>query len=227
MENVALKTVLFMGSARDVLPPWGGDKRLGDRVLKYVMSVLNERTITYGGQVATHSVTVLDPVEIFGPGGAMEGDGHLTTPHHFLKTGTNPKWDELRDVIRAADCYVILSPEYNHSLPPALTSLLGHFGGSNFAFKPSGIVTYSAGPWAGMRAAMAARPILSELGCIPVSALAGFPAAQDMFDENGAPKDPKNRLLNQLPGVLTQLEWMALAMKNMRDTAGLPGAAPH
>ena len=59
-------------------------------------------------------------------------------------------------------------------------------------------------------------------GCIPISKLTGFPAAQDMFDESGAPKDPAHRMLGQLPKQLTELEWMAVAMKKQRDAYGLP-----
>jgi hypothetical protein len=43
---------------------------------------------------------------------------------------------------------VVVSPEYNHSVPPALSNTLAHFGGSLFAFKPSAVVTYSSGGWA-------------------------------------------------------------------------------
>ena len=34
MSAITLKTVVFLGSARNVVPPWGGCARLGDRVLK-------------------------------------------------------------------------------------------------------------------------------------------------------------------------------------------------
>ena len=44
----------------------------------------------------------------------------------------------------------------------------------------------------------------------------------DLFDEEGAPKDPEARMLKQLPAMVGELEWMALAMKKMRDSAGLP-----
>ena len=47
-SKVALKTVVFMGSARNVVPPWGGEARLGDRVLKHVLSVLKARDEAYG-----------------------------------------------------------------------------------------------------------------------------------------------------------------------------------
>ena len=60
-----------------------------------------------------------------------------------------------------------------------------HFGSSLFSFKPSCIVSYSAGQWGGTRAAHALRPILSELGCIPVSAMIHIPCAQDVLDELG------------------------------------------
>jgi hypothetical protein len=73
-----------------------------------------------------------------------------------------------------------------------------------------------------MRCAVAARPFLSELGCIPVSALCGFPCATDLFNEDGSPKDPEARMLKQLPKMMSQLEWTAVAMKNMRETNGLP-----
>ena len=43
-----LSTVVFVGSARDVVPPWGGDSRLGDRVLKHVLAALGERKSTFG-----------------------------------------------------------------------------------------------------------------------------------------------------------------------------------
>mmetsp|Transcript_129710 Transcript_129710/g.361265 ORF Transcript_129710/g.361265 Transcript_129710/m.361265 type:complete len:248 (+) Transcript_129710:35-778(+) len=222
MSSTALKTIVFMGSARNVVAPWGGDSRVGDRVLKHVRATLEGRSQTFGNQTASHQVTVLDPLEIFGEGGAMEGDGHLATPHHFLPPGSKPKWDEIQQTIKAADCYVIVTAEYNHTMPPALTSLMSHFGGSNYRCKPSAIVSYSPSPWGGMRAAMAARPFLSELGCIPVSKLTGYPTVTDLFDESGTPKDPEHRMLKQLPAMLEELEWMALAMKSMRDSAGLP-----
>jgi len=211
-----------MGSAKTVVPPWGGEPRLGDRVLKHTVKTLKERATQFGDTIVKHEITIMDPVEIFGEGGAMEGDGQLSTPHFFLAKGTKPKWDEMAQQIKDADAIVVVTAEINHSLPPGLTSLMGHFGGSNFTCKPSCTVTYSPAPWGGMRAAMAARPFLSELGCIPVSKLAAFPGPAEMFDEEGAAKDPAHRMLKQLPAMLGELEWMAIAMKRMKDFAGLP-----
>ena len=130
----------------------------------------------------------------------------------------------------------------------------------------AGIVTYSPGPFAGMRAAMAIQVseffpmhftaillhdrknyhqliyfacrcsmsssssytidlssllplkiMCHELGCLPVSKLCGLPSPSDLLEADGTPKDANHRLLvEQLPELLTQLEWMAVAMKNQR-----------
>jgi chromate reductase, NAD(P)H dehydrogenase (quinone) len=125
--------------------------------------------------------------------------------------------DEMAQTIAAADCFLVVTPEYNHSVPPALSSMMGHFGGSLYANKPSGIITYSAGPFGGTRAAMALRPLLSELGCLPVSKLACFPFPDTYLDSDGVVSDPNNRMLKQLPELLSQLEWWAVAASNQRE----------
>lgn len=57
-----------------------------------------------------------------------------------------PEWMvDAEKEIKSADAFVIVTPEYNHSLPPALTNMLDHFGSSVYSWKPSGIVCYSAG----------------------------------------------------------------------------------
>ena len=52
------------GSARNVVPPWGGDSRLGDRVMKHVLSVLKDRKASLAGEQITHDVTVYDPLQV-------------------------------------------------------------------------------------------------------------------------------------------------------------------
>jgi len=191
-------------------------------VLKHVVTTLKGRSTVLGGDEVKHDVTVYDPIQVFGSGGALEGDGHLSTPHFFLKAGTSAKMDEMAATIKASHSIVVVTAEYNHTMPPALTSLMGHFGGSNFKLKPSAIVSYSPGPWGGMRAAMSARPFLSELGCLPVAKLTGYSMPADLFNEDGTPKDPAHRMLKQLPAMLGELEWMAVAMMKMRQSAGEP-----
>jgi len=220
--SITLKTVVFLGSARNVVPPWGGDARLGDRVLAWVKSSLASRKAKLGETNITHQIRVVDPIEAFDPDGALSHSGGELRAPTFMTDPSElpPAARELQEAIRGADCYLIVSPEYNHSIPPALSSVMGHFGGSNYKCKPSGIVTYSPGPFAGMRAAMAIQIMCHELGCLPVSKLCGLPTVSAFLEVDGTPKDPEERMLNQLPELLTQLEWMAVAMKNQREKFG-------
>jgi len=219
-QSATFKTVIFMGSAKDIIPPWGGPSRLGNGLLEWAKSEISKRS----AEGITHEVTVYDPIEIFGKGGALESSGaEIRTPHHFIESGKAPEGMEvMAKTIQEADCYLVITPEYNHSLPPALSGLMGHFAGSNYAYKPSGIITYSPGPYGGARAAVALRPFLSELGCLPVSTMACFSMVGDIFEEDGSVKDENNRQLKQLDGLLKELEWWAVACANQRDASGMP-----
>jgi chromate reductase len=212
-----------MGSARTITPQWGGDSRLGDRVLKWIKTVLSTRQATLGSDSIKHDVYVVDPLEVFSPNGALSGftGAELRAPVFFMNSDDVPQLTkELGEKIRQADCYLIVSPEYNHSIPPALSSIMGHFGGSNYKCKPSGIVTYSPSPFAGMRAAMAIQIMCHELGCLPVSKLCGIPTVSDLLEVDGTPKNADDRMLKQLPDLLEQLEWMAVAMATQREKTG-------
>ncbi len=110
----------------------------------------------------------------------------------------------------------MVSSEYNHSMSPALAHLLNHFGASLFALKPSAIVTYSAGQWGGARAAMGMRGFLSELGCLPVSAMAHLPKAQEALGEDGAWTLDAEKWDGYVGRTLGQLEWWAEAALRQR-----------
>ena len=83
--------------------------------------------------------------------------------------------ERLAGLIKAADGFIIVSGEYNHSIPPALSNLLDHFLEEYF-WRPSAIVCYSAGPFGGVRAAMQLRAMLCELGTPSIPSL--LPDAQ-------------------------------------------------
>ena len=76
-------------------------------------------------------------------------------------------------------------------------------------------MTYSAGHWGGARAGVALRPFLSELGCLPVSAMLQLRGAWKAFDEDGRLLDPF--LEKQADRMLDQLEWTAHALRNHRE----------
>ena len=141
-------------------------------------------------------------------------------PHFAYAQGKAPEpFETLAEAISAADGYVMVSPEYNHSMSPALAHLLNHFGSSLFSYKPSVIATYSAGQWGGARAAVNMRTYLSELGCLPVSAMIHVPRAHDVLDELGEYLDGANgdAWAAYFDRAFAQLTWWATAAKIHRS----------
>ena len=63
---------------------------------------------------------------------------------------------EISQKLNDCDAFVVTCAEYNHSIPPALSNLMSYFG-DEYVKKPSGILCYSMGPFAGVRAAMQLR----------------------------------------------------------------------
>ena len=198
--------LVFLGSARDSLPP--RPARLGLRVARALMVQLQNR----GSQAV-----LVDPLDI--------DLGRTFKPHFAYAKGAAPAaLDTLAGQIERADGYVMVSPEYNHAMSPALSHLLNHFGSSLFSYKPSVIATYSAGQWGGVRAAVGMRGLLSELGCLPVSAMIHVPKAQDVFAEDGSFHDgvAADNWSDYMTRATTQLDWWARAARHQRGIDDSP-----
>ena len=200
-----MKFLIFLGTVRDSRPP--KPSRLGLRVARACLDVLQT------GQ-GDHEFELIDPLDY--------PTGEVFKPQFAYAESEMPEGlAALAEKIRKADGYVMVSPEYNHSMSPALSNLLNHFGSSLFAYKPSAIVTYSAGQWGGLRAAVGMRTFLSELGCLPVSAMAHVPKAQDVFDEQGNTQEgeDKDAWYGYFGRTFSQLIWWAEATAEHRYKA--------
>jgi len=199
-----MKYLVFLGSVRDSTPP--KPARLGERVAKACVNYLQQ-------SFENAEVELIDPLDY-----SLDG---VFKPHFSYHEKKVPeKLDTLAKKIEAADAYVMVSPEYNHSMSPALANLLNHFGASLYSYKPSAIVTYSAGQWGGARAAVNMRTFLAELGCLPVSAMIHVPKAQTVFEENGKftqEVEDTERWVGYFGRTLNQLFWWAEAAKKQRD----------
>ncbi|TLF52539.1 NAD(P)H-dependent oxidoreductase [Halomonas urmiana] len=191
--------LVFLGTVRDSTPP--APARLGLRVARACVQLLEDDGAT---------VELIDPLDV--------DLGEIFKPHFAYPKSKVPEvLDALAEKIAAADGYVMVSPEYNHSMSPALAHLLNHFGSSLYAFKPSAIVTYSAGQWGGARAAVNLRTFLAELGCLPVSAMIHMPKAQEALDEDGRFREDPERWAGYFGRTLGQLGWWAEAAARHRN----------
>lgn len=116
--------------------------------------------------------------------------------------------------LRSADGFIVVSGEYNHSIPAALKNLLDHFQ-SEYHYKPSGIVTYSAGPFGGVRGLVNLRGILAELGTPAIPSAFPILKVQDAFDDEGNALDANYDKF--VVRFLDEYEWYTAALKLARE----------
>lgn len=120
---------------------------------------------------------------------------------------------KLAKKLNDADGYIIVSAEYNHSIPPALSNLLDYFLEEYF-FKPSAIVSYSNGSFGGVRASVQLRAMLGELGTPSIPSILPIPKVGSAFDENNNPID--DAINRRTKRFLDEFEWYVRALKNER-----------
>jgi len=191
---MGLKIVLLVGTVRC--------DRQGIKAAKFVERAMGARG---------HTVTVVDPYELQLP--------LLDRMYKEYDKGKAPAvLEKLATVYRAADAFIVVSGEYNHSIPPALSNLLDYFLEEYF-WRPSAIVCYSSGAFGGVRAAMQLRAMLCELGMPSISSLFPIPKIQTALDPDGRPSDPA--VDRRFERYAAELEWYAEALRDRR-TGGTP-----
>ena len=186
---MSISTTVIYGSARSA--------RQGLKAAKFVVSKLEERG---------HSVTLVDSEEHELP--------MLDRMYKEYAQGEAPEaMETVAEALRSADGFVVLAAEYNHSVPAALKNLLDHFQ-SEYLYKPSAIVTYSAGPFGGVRALVNLRAILAELGTPSIPSAFPISGVGRSFDDEGNALDESYD--QRVVKFLDEYEWYANALKKAR-----------
>ena len=187
---MALKTAVVYGSVRSA--------RQGIRAARFIVGKLEARG---------HEVAFIDPKQMQLP--------LLDRMYKEFDPGEAPQaMEAIAAAFRAADGFVIVSGEYNHSIPPALKNLLDHFQ-KEYHYKPSGIVTYSAGPFAGLRGLANLRAILGELGTPSIPTVFPVSRVQKAFDEDGGALDTAYD--DRVVPFLDEFEWYSRALRAQRQ----------
>lgn len=122
------------------------------------------------------------------------------------------------DALSAADAYVVVTPEYNHSIPGVLKNAFDYVG-FEMNQKPSAIVSH--GTAGGARAAMHLKEILSESKTVPIPEFVAFHGVSEGIDDEGNldetikanPYGPQGALT----GMVDSLVWYAKALKDARQ----------
>ncbi|MER5894331.1 NAD(P)H-dependent oxidoreductase [Streptomyces sp. NPDC001876] len=113
-----------------------------------------------------------------------------------------------------ADAFVVLTPEYNHSYPAPLKSLIDrHY--AEWQAKPVAFVSYG-GISGGLRAVEHLRQVFAELHAVSVRDTVSFHNAGALFDDRGRPKDPAPSDA-AAKTMLDQLVWWGRALREARE----------
>jgi NAD(P)H-dependent FMN reductase len=186
---MSLTVPVILGSVRS--------DRIGIRAARFLIAQLEARG---------HTAPLVDPVELKLP--------LLDRMYKEYPPGTAPaELERLAILYRRSDAFLVVTAEYNHGVPPALSNTLDYFL-EEYYWRPSAICCYSAGAFGGVRAAMPLRAMLAEMGMPSIPSLLPIPRLQNALTEAGAPSEPR---LEAFAGrFLDELTWYAEALGAQR-----------
>lgn len=182
------KIVVIAGSVRS--------ERHGIKVARWVVSKLEEKG---------HHVSLVDPLEL---------DLPLLDKMYKEMISPSEKLQKLQKIIKEADGYIPITPEYNHSISSALKNTLDYFLEEYF-FKPSAIISYSMGPFGGIVAGNHLRQILAEMGASAIPSQLPISKVHEVFDADGKLLD--NNYEKRFSKFLDEFEWYVSALSKQRE----------
>ncbi|MDX3646056.1 NAD(P)H-dependent oxidoreductase [Streptomyces sp. MB09-02B] len=112
-----------------------------------------------------------------------------------------------------ADAFAVVSPEYNHTIAPALKNAIDWFL-EEWSFKPVGLVSYG-GMGGGLRASEHLRQVFAEVHATTVRDMLSFHNAWGDFEKNGRPASPEGSEA-AAANLLKQVAWWAEALRAAR-----------
>lgn len=115
--------------------------------------------------------------------------------------------------LAAADAFVVVTPEYNHSFPSSLKLAIDWFR-EEWQAKPVGFVSYG-GISGGLRAVEHLRTVFAEMHAATIRESVSFHNFSAVFDADGQPVDG-DTAGSAAKRLLDQLAWWARALHDHR-----------
>lgn len=116
--------------------------------------------------------------------------------------------------LAAADAFVVLTLEYNHSFPAPLKNLID-WHRAEWQAKPVAFVSYG-GRSGGLRAVEQLRQVFAEMHTVSVRDTVSFHNAGALFDDEGNHRDPADAD-GAAKALLDQLAWWGNALRDARN----------
>jgi NAD(P)H-dependent FMN reductase len=138
---------------------------------------------------------------------------------NFPGDGNDPESKDPRytDIVRRADAFFIVTPEYNQSFPGSLKRMLDSEL-ELYNHKPVAFAGVSNGNWGGVRAVESLLTAVRETGLVALSWDVYFPYVQDKFNEDGSIKEEyRERYEKSVGKLLDELLVFAHLFKQIRS----------
>ncbi|WP_326765500.1 NAD(P)H-dependent oxidoreductase [Streptomyces sp. NBC_01591] len=124
-----------------------------------------------------------------------------------------PRLAAVSSRLAAADAFVVVTPEYNHSYPAPLKNLID-WHRDEWQAKPVAFVSYG-GVSGGLRAVEHLRQVFAELHTVGIRETVSFPNAGALFDDEGRHRDPAG-CDAAAKALLDQLVWWGHALRDAK-----------
>ncbi|SFW76985.1 NADPH-dependent FMN reductase [Amycolatopsis australiensis] len=197
MSEVPVRVAVIVGSVRE--------GRFGPVVADWLASV-----------AADHGGFQVDVVDLAEP----------ELPMALPAFGTTPRAEVLAEAgkvtprLAAADAFVVVTPEYNHSFPASLKNAID-WHRTEWIAKPVAFVSYG-GMSGGLRAVEHLRAVFAELHAVTVRETVSFHGAHTRFGPDGLPKDDAAAVAAK--AMLDQLGWWARSLAEAKAVRPYPVA---
>lgn len=190
--NETLKIAIILGSTRE--------GRFCDNVAAWAVGRINAESGI--------DVDVVDPASL-----------DLPCRH---KRDPTPALIALGQRLAAAEAFVIVTPEYNHSYTAALKFVIDSFR-KEWQAKPVAFVSYG-GLSGGLRAVEHLRGVLAELHAVAIRDTVSFASAWERFGPDGELDDPQEAE-RAFGLMMRRLRWWTTALRNARTNQPYEDAA--
>jgi NAD(P)H-dependent FMN reductase len=117
--------------------------------------------------------------------------------------------------IEEADAFIFVTAEYDYSYPAPLKNALEYLV-HEWAYKPAGIVSYSIGPFAGVRAVVNLKNDLLSLRTIALAEAVNIPAINQFIGEDDI-FIPNELITNSATLMLNQLVRWVKGLKSIKE----------
>ena len=123
--------------------------------------------------------------------------------------------------VKQADAFIVVTPEYNHSVPGGLKNAIDSVWLSfGFRNKPVAAVGYSGSIGGGIRAIEHLAHVFVEAEAVPLRNTVVIPFVRTAFGADGEPVNPEMDIRLQV--MFDDLAWWSSALEKARAAGELP-----